>query len=125
MKICVPTEDNQGLESRLYGHFGSAPFFALADTESEHVEMVQNSGHHAHGECTPVNRIDADKTDAVVCQGMGRRARASLEQVGVDVLITTAATLRDVIAEAREGKLRKLTDREACGGRGEGHRHGC
>jgi predicted Fe-Mo cluster-binding NifX family protein len=125
MKICVPTEDNQGLESRLYDHFGSAPFLALADTDSEHLEMVENRGHHhAHGQCAPVERIDADQTDAVVCQGMGKRACASFERVGVDVLITTAVTLRDAIAEARGGKLRKLTPKEACGGRG-GHRHGC
>ena len=77
MKICVPTEDNRGLESRLYGHFGSAPFLAFVDTASESVEMLENSGHHrVHGQCTPVGRIDADKTDAVVCQGMGKRAFA-------------------------------------------------
>jgi predicted Fe-Mo cluster-binding NifX family protein len=126
MKICVPTEDSQGLESRLYGHFGSAPFLALVDTETESVEMLENSGHHRdHGQCTPVDRIDADKTDAVMCQGMGRRAIASFKQVGVDVLVTSAVTLRDAIAEVRDGKLRKLTEREACGGRGDGHRHGC
>ena len=124
MKICVPTEDSQGLESRVHGHFGSAPFLALADTESEHVEMVENRGH-AHGQCAPVDRVDADRTDAVVCQGMGKRACASFEHAGVDVLITTADTLRGAIAEAREGKLRKITPGEACGGGGGGHRHGC
>jgi predicted Fe-Mo cluster-binding NifX family protein len=126
MKICVPTEDNRGLDSRLYSHFGSAPFLALVDTETERVEMLENSGHHrVHGQCTPVERIDPGETDAVVCQGMGRRAFASFERAGVDVLLTGATTLRGAIAEARGGKLRKLTEREACGGRGEGHRHRC
>ena len=29
MKICVPVEVNNGLESRPFGHFGSAPMFVV------------------------------------------------------------------------------------------------
>ena len=27
MKIAFPTKENQGMDSPIYGHFGSAPFF--------------------------------------------------------------------------------------------------
>ena len=125
MKICIPTEDDQGLDSRLCGHFGSAPYFALADTESGDVEMEANSGRqHSHGKCEPVGRIDADRTDAVVCRGMGKRAVSSFQRVGVKVLITSAATIRDAIAQARRGELRILSLDEACGGHGGSHGHG-
>ena len=32
MKVCFPTETLQGLDSRVYGHFGSAPGFVIVDT---------------------------------------------------------------------------------------------
>jgi predicted Fe-Mo cluster-binding NifX family protein len=125
MKICIPTEDDQGLDSRLYGHFGSAPFFALADTDSGEVEIKPNPGReHSHGKCQPVERIDAKRTDAVVCQGMGKRAVSSLQRAGVEVLITSADTIRDAISQAGQGGLRTLSVEEACGGRGGSHGHG-
>ncbi len=123
MQICIPTEDDRALDARVYDHFGSAPFFALADTESGDIEMLDNTkGRHRHGECEPIDHIDADQTDAVVCRGIGKRACASLERAGVDVLITAAHTVRDVIAEAREKKLRRLSTDEACGGHSGKHR---
>ena len=125
MKICIPAEDDQGLDSRLCGHFGSAPFFALADTGSGEVEITPNPGReHSHGKCQPVERIDAKRTDAVVCQGMGKRAVSSLQRAGVEVLITSADTIRGAISQAGQGGLRTLLVQEACGGHGGSHGHG-
>ena len=125
MRICIPTEDDRGLDSRLCGHFGSAPYFALADTDSGNVEIEANSGRqHDHGKCEPVGHIDADRTDAVVCQGMGKRAVSSLQRAGVEVLITSADTIRGAISQAGQGGLRTLSAEEACGGHGGSHGHG-
>jgi hypothetical protein len=33
MKICIPTETNEGKSAAVYGHFGSAPYFTIIDTE--------------------------------------------------------------------------------------------
>ena len=50
MKICIPTTDNNGLESRAHGHFGSAPYFAVVDTETGAVRVEANAGQrHRHG----------------------------------------------------------------------------
>ncbi|RME41495.1 MAG: diguanylate cyclase, partial [Deltaproteobacteria bacterium] len=37
MKVCFPVNNDQGLESEVYGHFGSAPAFVVVDTESHEV----------------------------------------------------------------------------------------
>jgi predicted Fe-Mo cluster-binding NifX family protein len=124
MKICIPTADDSGTDSRLYDHFGSAPFFAMADTESGQVDVIPNTGqHHGHGHCKPIAHIDVDRTDAVVCQGMGKRAFASLRKGGMEVWITSANTVRDAIAEVRTGKLEKLSVDTACGGHGARRTH--
>jgi len=33
MKICMPVSEAKGMDSVIYGHFGSAPFFAVYDTD--------------------------------------------------------------------------------------------
>ena len=33
MKVCFPVEKNEGINSVVYGHFGSAPAFVMVDTE--------------------------------------------------------------------------------------------
>jgi len=42
MKICFPVEENKGLESAVYGHFGSAPGFVTFDTETEEAGFINN-----------------------------------------------------------------------------------
>jgi len=50
MRICVPTENENGLEAAVCAHFGSTPFFSVLDIESEEVESIQNANqHHEHG----------------------------------------------------------------------------
>jgi predicted Fe-Mo cluster-binding NifX family protein len=126
MKICIPTIDNNGLESRAHGHFGSAPFFAVLDTDTGDVQIQANAGQrHRHGQCSPAAHVDTLHVDAVVCHGMGKRALASFERENVEVLIATGETVSDILTEARDNKLRKLTAEEACGGHGGRHRGSC
>ena len=126
MKICIPTMDNNGLESRAHGHFGSAPFFAVVDTVTGEADITPNAGQrHRHGECNPVSYVDTLNVEAVVCHGMGKRALESFARENVDVLIASGETVGDILNAARDNKLRKLTAQEACGGHGGRHRGSC
>jgi len=37
MKVGFPVELDEGMESKVYGHFGSAPAFVVVDTEKKEV----------------------------------------------------------------------------------------
>jgi predicted Fe-Mo cluster-binding NifX family protein len=121
MKICIPTKDDRGLEAEPFGHFGSAPFFTLVDTETGEIEVVANSNpHHRHGTCYPMSQLREHDPDAIVCRGVGRRAFASLQSEGVDVMVASEGTVADILVAIREGALGPMTADEACHGR---HRH--
>ncbi|MBE0616935.1 MAG: diguanylate cyclase, partial [Proteobacteria bacterium] len=67
MKVCFPVDDNQGLESSVFGHFGSAPCFLVVDTETAQVaEVINRDLQHAHGACSPVKALGGHSVDAVV-----------------------------------------------------------
>jgi predicted Fe-Mo cluster-binding NifX family protein len=125
MRICIPVRDNQEKESHISDHFGSAPYFVLADTATGDIRVVENRRHdHEHGACKPIDHIDREAVEAVVCRGMGRRALASLNHGGIRVLTTTTRTAGEAIAVAQSGGLHELTLDEACGGHAHHHERG-
>ena len=80
MKICFPTANLKGLESQVYGHFGSAPGFIIVDTESQAVEEISNNDlHHAHGMCQPLKALGGRVVDAVAVGGIGMGALMKLQ----------------------------------------------
>ena len=74
MKICIPTEDDRGLESRLFDHLGSAPFYTMIDLDGGELEIVRN--RDCGEDSRPLHYIKDFKNhqiDAVVCGDVGRR----------------------------------------------------
>jgi len=63
VKIAFPTQDDLGLESQVYGHFGSANNFIVVDTETDACETVNNRDReHAHGQCQPLAALGGNVT---------------------------------------------------------------
>jgi len=123
MRICVPTATDQGMDAAVHGHFGSAPFFSVLDTDKGEVEIVSNANQrHEHGQCNPVGALMGIPLDAVVVRGMGRNALARLNQAGIPVYLTTGQRLRDVATEIADGLARPLDFNDTCAGHG-GHDH--
>jgi predicted Fe-Mo cluster-binding NifX family protein len=126
MRICVPTETDQGLAAPVCGHFGSAPYFTLVDTESGETEVVPNRGHqHGHGNCAPLRELAGQPFDAVVCGGMGRRAAAALAEQGLGLYIAPPGTVDDLLAAFRADQLQEAQPSQLCGGHGHGAGGGC
>jgi predicted Fe-Mo cluster-binding NifX family protein len=121
MKICIPAEDDRGLDARLCDHFGSAPCFAFYDTASGELEvLIHDGGHHAPGQCEPTGHLASRGVEAVVCRGLGRRALDRLTALGVEVLVTRETTVRAAVEALASGRLPAMGAGEACGG-GRGH----
>jgi predicted Fe-Mo cluster-binding NifX family protein len=125
MKLCIPTEDSNGLDARVCAHFGSAPFFTVIDTDTDGVELLNNANlSHQHGNCNPVSSVESHGVDAIVCGGLGKRALARLQASGYTVYLSDALTVRDVLVGYRGGMLREASMDEACGGHSHGHGQG-
>ena len=52
MNVCFPVMVNQGLQSAVFNHFGSAPVFVVVDSETGRLaEVINRDLHHAHVAC--------------------------------------------------------------------------
>ena len=75
MKVCFAVEKDEGMESAVYGHFGTAPTFVMVDPDTEGVGTVGNKDiNHVHGACNPFQAIGGQAVDAVVVGGIGAGA---------------------------------------------------
>ena len=121
MKVCFAVAKDEGINSAVYGHFGSAPVFVVVDTETGSVGAVNNRDlNHVHGACNPIQAIGGQSVDAVVVGGIGAGAISGLNARGIRVYGSAAETVKENMDLFKEGKLPLLTLQHACGGHAGG-----
>lgn len=122
MKLCMPTQGNKGLSETIYNHFGSSPYFTIYNTETKEIDVIANKNqHHEHGDCMPLAVIKDRQIDAVLTNGMGKRAVHSLNKGGVKVFLMEGTTVEEAIQKYGNANLKELSVKDACGGHGDDH----
>src|SRR5512136_1725674 len=110
MKVCFPVQQDVGMESQVYNHFGSAPVFILVNTEEKSVQRIDNGDlNHVHGACNPIMALDGQKVDALVVGGIGGGALLKLNAMGVKVYEAGTPTVKENLELLRENKLQELS----------------
>lgn len=127
MKLCFPVKSDNGLDSEIFGHFGSAPFFVVFDTDNEAISTINNQDlGHIHGQCNPMKALNGRKMDAVIVGGIGGGAITGLNNMGIKVYKAAQGTIRDHIQLFKAASLTEMNMSHTCGGHGNacGHDHG-
>lgn len=123
MRICFPIDKNAGLESRVFGHFGSAPGFIVFDTEIKAiVDVPNNDRRHLHGVCRPLKAIGNTPVDAVVVNGIGNGALLGLSRAGLRIYQAKNGTIAENVAAMENGVLEEIRNGTCAG---HDHGHGC
>jgi predicted Fe-Mo cluster-binding NifX family protein len=121
MKVAFPVEENKGLDSQVYGHFGSAPCFIILDEDSGEVTALTNrDAHHEHGRCQPLNALGGIKVDLVAVGGIGAGALEKLQREGIRVFRAVEGKVRENWELLRLGKLPEFSAALTCRGHEDG-----
>ncbi len=122
MKICFPVESDKGLDSVVFGHFGSAPQFVVFDTKVKSIGTIDNQDlGHAHGKCSPLKALDGKMVDIIIVGGIGAGAINKLNQMGIKVYKALKNTVQDNIQLFESNTMSEMTIAQTCGG----HTGGC
>ncbi len=117
MKICFPVQHDNGFDSSVYNHFGSAPVFVVVDMETNGIASIHNRDqHHAQGACNPMKALNNQRVDAIVVGGIGAGALTRLNQMGIAVHRSQAETVRENMSLFVSQSLPLLTIQGCCGG---------
>ena len=117
MKIAFPTQENKGLESAVYSHFGSAPVFIMVDVESGRMEVLHNQDlGHEHGNCQPLAALGGAPVDAVVVGGIGGGALKKLADTGIKTYRAVEGTVSENLSLIKADKLPVFAMDQTCRG---------
>jgi predicted Fe-Mo cluster-binding NifX family protein len=117
MKLCFPVVQDQGLDSVVYGHFGSAPRFLVVDAATGQTSLVDNSDKvHEHGACNPARSVAGLDIEGIVVGGIGRGALISLNRAGFRVFQAQGELVRDNLTVLQGAGLQEFAPGSVCGG---------
>ena len=119
VKVSIPTLGNLGLDEYVSEHFGRAPTFTIVDLETNEVKVIPNTSQHMGGEGYPPEIMARQGVEVMLCSGLGPRAIALFEQLGIEVYVGAYGTVRETIQAWQAGRLQMATDENAC----KAHRH--
>lgn len=123
MKLCIPVQEDKGLQSGINPHFGSAAYFLVVDTETGGCRSISNRVHD-QGQCRPAESLSEETIDGVVVGGIGRGALLNLQSAGIRVYLSNDGTAGEAVEKFKSNELPAATSGECCGGHGE-HEGGC
>ncbi len=120
MKIAFPVRKDDGIDSAVYNHFGSAPFFLVLDLHTDALEVFENPDpDHQHGVCSPMTALGGRKVDGVVVGGIGGGALKKLNNEGITVYRAIEGTAKENASLIKAGNLPIFDPGQTCG-----HHHG-
>jgi len=105
MKIAVPVEEENGMDSKVCEHFGQTPFWAMYDTESKDLSIKKKESQHGGGGCTAIDEVMQDKPDMLFVLGMGWNAIHRCSDEGIVVKTGPFYTMNEIVSN-----LDKLED---------------
>jgi len=120
MIIAFPIIEDKGLDSKVHGHFGSAPHFVFVDFDADTVAVFENPDQdHQHGACNPMTALGGRKVDGVVVGGIGGGALKKLTNSGITVYRAVDGSVAENAQLIKSGNLPVFEPNDVCG-----HLHG-
>ena len=107
MRIAIPSEDGNGLESNVSMHFGRCKYYTFIDIEDGKIKgtEVVKVPFEEHGYGDLPNFVKKNGANLVIAYGMGARAIDYFNELGIDVITGVSGKIKDVIKKFLEGTL--------------------
>ena len=117
MKVCIPIAEKNGLDSKVYEHFGSAKYFIIYNLDDDTYKIADNINDHTnHGECTSITTIKSFNVDAVLTGGMGQRAIQKFNNSGIKVYRLASANIKEAIDIFKKENINEMDVNSGCSG---------
>jgi len=109
MKLCFPVVTGEGMDSAIYGHFASAPWFLIVDTGSRQTYVIANCAEkELYGGCNPFMALRDRHLDGIVVGGIGDDALRTMNMCGFRVYQANSASVRENVELFEEQALTEL-----------------
>ena len=114
MKIVIPTNDKKGLDDTVAEHFGRCLTYTFLNEKGEVVEIINNTSEHMGGLELPPELMKKHGANILLCRGLGPRALALCSQLGIDVYVNQAETVKEIFEMWKNNKIKKAGTEDVC-----------
>ncbi|MFC1701057.1 NifB/NifX family molybdenum-iron cluster-binding protein [Patescibacteria group bacterium] len=114
MKLVVPTNGKKGLDDKIAEHFGRCLTYTFLNQKGEVLEIIDNTSEHMGGTGLPPELMKKHGADILLCRGLGSRAIDLCKELGIDIYVYQAETVRDIFELWQNNKLEKAGAKDAC-----------
>jgi predicted Fe-Mo cluster-binding NifX family protein len=114
MKIVVPTNNKKGLDDKVADHFGRCQTYTFLNEKGEVLETIDNTSEHMGGVGLPPELMKKHEANVLLCKGLGPRALILCEELGIDVYVYQAETVKDIFEIWKSGKIKKAGAEDVC-----------
>jgi len=114
MKIVIPTNDKKGLKDTVAEHFGRCLTYTFLNEKGEVVEIIDNTSEHMGGVGLPPELMKKHGADILLCKDLGPRALALCSELGIDVYVHQAETVKEMFEMWKNDKIKKAGAEDAC-----------
>ncbi len=112
MKICQPTETEQGTNNVLHGHFRSAPRYIIFDTITNESQLLSNKRKKGDRDiCGHLSPLGDQSVDVAIVGGVGLCDLNKMKNCGIRVYRAMTHQLDENIELLRKGMLTELTSK--------------
>jgi predicted Fe-Mo cluster-binding NifX family protein len=99
MKVCFPVIADAGMESTIYGHFASAPFFMIIDTDTRQSLAIANCDPaQPFAGCNPFSALSRQQLDGIVVGGIGDESVRVMNICGFQVYQAGSLSVAENVA---------------------------
>ena len=119
MKLAIPSETADGLNSIRSGHFGHTPYFTIVEYDDDmnivSAEAVKNVDHDQFGCGGVIQYVLTLGVDGILTVGMGMPPLMRFTENGIIVYAETETPMVGDVAQLfAEGKCFRMSPEDAC-----------
>jgi len=114
MKIVIPTNNKKGLDDKVAEHFGRCLTYTFLNEKGEVVEIIDNISEHGGGQGLPPELMKKHGADILLCKDLGPRALDLCNQLGIDVYVNQAETVKEIFKMWENDKIKKAGREDVC-----------
>lgn len=108
MRIAISAEDARGLAGEVSPHFGRCPYYVIVDIENQKITGLRTVANPFHGNHQPGQVpafIRQQGANVMLTGGMGGRAVAFFQEVGIVPVTGAAGTVGHALEQYLRGEL--------------------
>jgi len=114
MKIVIPTNGKRGLDDTVAEHFGRCNTYTFLDEKGNVAEIIDNTSEHMGGSGLPPELMKKHGANILLCKGLGPRALNLCKQLGIDVYVCQAKTVKEIFEMWKTKKIKKANFEDVC-----------